>query len=1045
MDDGGPRRPPHQGRTATGPGTRSDGPRHPSGPGCVLHCPTVHPPSPPRPPGGPQVRADGQSGQRDGRDRHAPLPPRGGGAYRSAVGRSSAKVMNGAGGRYSAGCRPAPSYQSTSNTLDTPSVSTVPLSPASWAARKAWRPSMAPAGERLPRRQVDPGDQAVDAAVGGGPDPAADHAVVGSVVDGVDGGVARAGVGPDPGRVAEEVDAAVGPLLHGPQRARGDGALGLVLARAAWRPRGRSPGRCWPPCPARSAAGRRPATGTGCPRPVRCRSRSLLSSVAVGRGVRVRPDPAPIVPRPPPGPAPVPPCPAQVPAPVGNHPDTAAARAARPDRARPRRPSAGRRRRSATVSPGASWPSTREVGGDHAGDDRVAAHRGVVGEEDDRPAVGRHLHGTGHHRRRGPPAGPPSGAGPVRRGRGGRRPGPPSAPTPTRSPAVEAGHPAVVPRAVGTGHDPQPWRARRSGGGRWRGGPAAVRVAPGQAVADAQRARAEPGQHVRGPGARAAPGCRARRPRRGRPAGRRRPGRPDHLAVRHRHHGAVGHRAPVDGHLDRAGAGPTTARCPSPDHPERRARCRCTRRTAAPGRCRGAGWPRPAPAGRRPRPGARRVAATPRPAGVLDGVEQPGSSTSRHGAVGRRAAAAAGPARPCAGGRRRRGRRRRRRTGPGRPGPPGSTGGTVAGRTAARPVRPSRFQPPGVAPRVDGGEPTGHRHRAGGHRRCGAWPDGGARPARRAARSGRGTRGRTPRTPPRGRRRPAGRPRRRRDVPSRVGHLVEVGAVEDDREHVGRRAARPAAAAVRGRGPAPARPVEPSAAAAPRSAPSGSGSRTTSTLAKPTTTSSTDPGGAAPPADPARAGGQGVGGGDVAGLDQERPVAEGHHPACRAGPSPVAPAAVTRHADRSAGRRLRHRRRRPGLERAAHGPGPALGPGVVAVEAQRLDLERHPGAVDGDDPAARRPATGPAARRRPGRRRAPRASPRGTSTPVRVVAAVAEPLGHHAGPRPTPAGAVTALAGRGHQHRAAAGQRAAPRRRPPRDRRPCGCRGRRGA
>ena len=62
------------------------------------------------------------------------------------------------------------------------------------------------------------------------PTGAPEHAVVPSVVDGVDGGVARPDAGPDAMGVPEQVEELlVAAVLHGPQRAGGNRALGLVL------------------------------------------------------------------------------------------------------------------------------------------------------------------------------------------------------------------------------------------------------------------------------------------------------------------------------------------------------------------------------------------------------------------------------------------------------------------------------------------------------------------------------------------------------------------------------------------------------------------------------------------------------------------------------------------------------------------------------------------------------------------------------------------------------------------------------------------------
>ena len=87
--------------------------------------------------------------------------------------------------------------------------------------------------DRHIRVAVDPGDQAVDAAVKRCPHPAADHAVVLAVIDDVDGAVARAEPAPNPIGVTEHEPLLVAPVLHGPQRARGDNPFGLVLLE--WR------------------------------------------------------------------------------------------------------------------------------------------------------------------------------------------------------------------------------------------------------------------------------------------------------------------------------------------------------------------------------------------------------------------------------------------------------------------------------------------------------------------------------------------------------------------------------------------------------------------------------------------------------------------------------------------------------------------------------------------------------------------------------------------------------------------------------------------
>ena len=234
------------------------------------------------------------------------------------------------------------------------------------AARKACLPSMEPVGQRLVGVLGHPGDQAVDTAVERGPDPAADHAVAGAVVHGVDGGVAVAHAGPDPVRVAEQMEELlVPPLLHGPQRARGDDALGLVLLQrggvlgrghredGAGRLRGEvelavlprlelaalvlsgslSVGHSyvlsrWAPTRHGCSAG---GSGIVFDVPLWQIRTSRVRRTAGGSG--------------------------QVPAAVGNHPETRSSRA-RSHCRRARRAATGSTAVNDTVSPGPSWPST---------------------------------------------------------------------------------------------------------------------------------------------------------------------------------------------------------------------------------------------------------------------------------------------------------------------------------------------------------------------------------------------------------------------------------------------------------------------------------------------------------------------------------------------------------------------------------------------------------------------------------------------------------------------------------------------------------------
>ena len=65
--------------------------------------------------------------------------------------------------------------------------------------------------------------------------------------------------------------------------------------------------------------------------------------------------------------------------------------------------------------PGAHWPEQAVVGRHHDGQHRVPPERGVVGQQDDRVAVRRHLHGPGDDAlgvELGRPSAPPPAAGP---------------------------------------------------------------------------------------------------------------------------------------------------------------------------------------------------------------------------------------------------------------------------------------------------------------------------------------------------------------------------------------------------------------------------------------------------------------------------------------------------------------------------------------------------------------------------------------------------------------------------------------------------------
>ena len=104
-------------------------------------------------------------------------------------------------------------------------------------------------------------------------------------------------------------------------------------------------------------------------------------------------------------------------------------------------------------------------------------------------------------------------------------------------------------------------------------------------------------------------------------------------------------------------------------------------------------------------------------------VARPGSSTSRQGPSAARSRCPPVAGRHPGTGRR---HRRRPRTGRGRRAPPASAA-APRGSNRISAVRPSRCQPPGVDAWIDGGEPPGHRHRAGRHRGPGRGPPGKCR------------------------------------------------------------------------------------------------------------------------------------------------------------------------------------------------------------------------------------------------------------------------------------------------------------------------------
>ena len=317
-----------------------------------------------------------------------------------------------------------------------------------------------------------------------------------------------------------------------------------------------------------------------------------------------------------------------VPARVGNHPDTRRAASARSRRARSTAV-AGSTTAKATRSPGASWPSRGRSTDGHAGDDRVAADRGVVGQEDDRAAVGRHLDGAGHHRGRGRAPARPCTAGAVHRGRAGRRCGPRPAPTtqvvPTR-PAASPWGPGTTRSSDGAGGPVRPVAGGRAAG-RVRPGPAGRRPAGARRRARSGRPRS---------GIRGAAAWRARRPRRGRHA-RPRPREPIH--------GPPG-RPPPAGRCRRGPGGRRrTPTAPARDRPRPGARRRppgASGPTAVHSSAAGGGVvaeqqvdERRRPRGRRRRRPAPRDGPCPGRPPSWTVVASPGSSTSRHGPSGR--------------------------------------------------------------------------------------------------------------------------------------------------------------------------------------------------------------------------------------------------------------------------------------------------------------------------------------------------------------------------------------------------------------------------
>ncbi len=148
----------------------------------------------------------------------------------SAVGRSSVKSMKGEGGQVLGGDVGRPVVEGDVEDVGHAGL----LARAQEGELLRFREGVAAVDGSGREVVVDllphPAHQGVDAAVGGLAHPAADHAVTGAVVDGIDGGIAGADGRPEPGRMAEGMqELLVAAVFHGPERARWDGAFVLVV------------------------------------------------------------------------------------------------------------------------------------------------------------------------------------------------------------------------------------------------------------------------------------------------------------------------------------------------------------------------------------------------------------------------------------------------------------------------------------------------------------------------------------------------------------------------------------------------------------------------------------------------------------------------------------------------------------------------------------------------------------------------------------------------------------------------------------------------